>query len=127
MSNLILIRHGQSVWNSQNRFTGWYDVALSDKGLLEANTAGVLIKKLNIAVTFRARNDIYQLSLLSIPVRHSYRLLIMLARPIPKIRNSTMYRNCSCDILLRISFPIQVPKIPTTIRMGIRYKSSIFI
>ena len=52
MSNLILVRHGQSVWNSQNRFTGWYDVALSDKGLLEANTAGILIKKLNINIDF---------------------------------------------------------------------------
>ena len=50
MSNLILIRHGQSIWNLQNRFTGWYDVPLSDKGLLEANTAGMLIKKLNINV-----------------------------------------------------------------------------
>ena len=52
MSNLILIRHGQSIWNLQNRFTGWYDVPLSDKGLLEANTAGILIKKLNINVDF---------------------------------------------------------------------------
>ena len=52
MSNLILIRHGQSVWNLQNRFTGWYDVALSDNGLLEANKAGVLLKKLHIKIEF---------------------------------------------------------------------------
>ena len=52
MSNLLLIRHGQSIWNLQNRFTGWYDVPLSDKGLLEANTAGILIKNLNINVDF---------------------------------------------------------------------------
>ena len=36
MSKLILVRHGQSTWNLENRFTGWYDVELSDNGILEA-------------------------------------------------------------------------------------------
>ena len=40
MSKLILIRHGQSVWNAENRFTGWTDVDLSDKGVKEAEEAG---------------------------------------------------------------------------------------
>ena len=40
MANLILIRHGQSVWNAANRFTGWTDVDLSEKGVLEAEQAG---------------------------------------------------------------------------------------
>ena len=40
MAKLILIRHGQSVWNASNRFTGWTDVDLSDKGVLEAEQAG---------------------------------------------------------------------------------------
>ena len=40
MANLILIRHGQSVWNASNRFTGWTDVDLSEKGVLEAEKAG---------------------------------------------------------------------------------------
>ena len=40
MANLILIRHGQSVWNATNRFTGWTDVDLSEKGVLEAEQAG---------------------------------------------------------------------------------------
>ena len=40
MANLILIRHGQSVWNASNRFTGWTDVDLSDKGVIEAEEAG---------------------------------------------------------------------------------------
>ena len=40
MSSLILIRHGQSVWNASNRFTGWTDVDLSEKGVLEAEQAG---------------------------------------------------------------------------------------
>lgn len=40
MSTLILIRHGQSVWNAENRFTGWVDVPLSDDGRAEAKRAG---------------------------------------------------------------------------------------
>ena len=48
MSVLILIRHGQSVWNLENRFTGWVDVDLSENGIKEAEKAGQLIKNLNI-------------------------------------------------------------------------------
>ena len=40
MARLILIRHGQSVWNAENRFTGWTDVDLSEKGVIEAEEAG---------------------------------------------------------------------------------------
>tara|TARA_B110000967_G_scaffold189249_1_gene212779 strand:+ start:248 stop:967 length:720 start_codon:yes stop_codon:yes gene_type:complete len=50
MGKLILIRHGQSVWNAENRFTGWVDVDLSEKGVLEAQKSGQLIKKLNINI-----------------------------------------------------------------------------
>ena len=50
MSKLILIRHGQSVWNAENRFTGWVDVDLSEKGILEAKKSGQLIKSLNIKI-----------------------------------------------------------------------------
>ncbi len=50
MSKLILTRHGQSVWNAENRFTGWVDVDLSKKGILEAKKSGQLIKKLNINI-----------------------------------------------------------------------------
>src|SRR3954468_18644442 len=42
---LILVRHGQSVWNVENLFTGWHDVDLSDQGRIEAKSAGVEIKK----------------------------------------------------------------------------------
>jgi 2,3-bisphosphoglycerate-dependent phosphoglycerate mutase len=52
MSKLILIRHGQSIWNAENRFTGWVDVDLSEKGILEAQKSGLLIKKLNINIDF---------------------------------------------------------------------------
>jgi 2,3-bisphosphoglycerate-dependent phosphoglycerate mutase len=48
MNNLILIRHGQSLWNKERRFTGWADIALTEKGRSEAKYAGELIKELNI-------------------------------------------------------------------------------
>ena len=50
MSKLILTRHGQSVWNATNRFTGWVDVDLSEQGVLEAKKSGVLIKNLNLNI-----------------------------------------------------------------------------
>ena len=48
MSKLIAIRHGQSTWNAENRFTGWVDVDLSEKGVQEAEKSGKLLKELNI-------------------------------------------------------------------------------
>ncbi len=50
MSKLILTRHGQSIWNAENRFTGWVDVDLSEKGVKEAEKSGELIKNLNIKI-----------------------------------------------------------------------------
>jgi len=52
MSNLILIRHGQSIWNLEKKFTGWVDVDLTKNGEQEAKKAGELIKKLNIKINF---------------------------------------------------------------------------
>ena len=52
MSHLILVRHGQSEWNLENRFTGWVDVDLAARGKLEACKAGELIKELNISIDF---------------------------------------------------------------------------
>jgi 2,3-bisphosphoglycerate-dependent phosphoglycerate mutase len=45
MKKIILLRHGESTWNLQNRFTGWTDVDLSEKGVMEAKNAGQLIKQ----------------------------------------------------------------------------------
>ena len=50
MSYLILVRHGQSIWNLQKRFTGWVDVDLTENGKLEAKKAGELIKQENIKI-----------------------------------------------------------------------------
>jgi 2,3-bisphosphoglycerate-dependent phosphoglycerate mutase len=50
MNKLILLRHGQSQWNLENRFTGWKNVSLTEKGELEAKKAGELIKKHKIHI-----------------------------------------------------------------------------
>ena len=50
MNKLILLRHGQSQWNLENRFTGWKNVPLTKKGETEAKKAGELIKKHNISI-----------------------------------------------------------------------------
>ena len=52
MSNLVLVRHGQSEWNLENRFTGLVDVDLSPKGKLEACKAGELLKEKNLKIDF---------------------------------------------------------------------------
>ena len=57
MNNLILVRHGQSIWNLERKFTGWVDVDLSNKGILEAKKAGDLIKANKIYI------DLYYSSL----------------------------------------------------------------
>ena len=50
MPTLILIRHGESTWNHENRFTGWTDVDLSEKGIKEARQAGNRLKAANIKI-----------------------------------------------------------------------------
>ena len=50
MARLILVRHGQSVWNAANRFTGWTDVDLSEKGIEEADAAGLQLADIRFDV-----------------------------------------------------------------------------
>ena len=52
MGTLVMIRHGQSIWNAENRFTGWVDVDLSDKGVSEASEAGRLLQDLDFDAVF---------------------------------------------------------------------------
>jgi 2,3-bisphosphoglycerate-dependent phosphoglycerate mutase len=52
MATLVLIRHGQSLWNLENRFTGWVDVPLTDQGRAEARRAGELIKDIKFTVAY---------------------------------------------------------------------------
>ena len=58
MPKLALVRHGQSAWNLENRFTGWWDADLTEKGEAEAKKAGQLLK--NVDADFRAAFTSYQ-------------------------------------------------------------------
>lgn len=66
MSCLILVRHGQSIWNLQNRFTGWVDVSLSPQGIREAQAAGELLAEYVFDVAFtstliRAQDNLFEI------------------------------------------------------------------
>lgn len=66
MGRLILVRHGQSIWNLQNRFTGWVDVSLSKHGMEEATQTGKLLADENFDVAFtsellRAQDTLYEI------------------------------------------------------------------
>ena len=85
MQNLVLIRHGESEWNKQNRFTGWTDVDLSADGSLQAKRAGEMLKKngynFDVAFTSVLKRSIKTLHIileeldhLWIPVQKSWRL-----------------------------------------------------
>src|SRR3954453_10603258 len=52
MPELILLRHGESQWNLENRFTGWVDIPLTDKGRAEARAAGLLIREIPLDRAF---------------------------------------------------------------------------
>jgi 2,3-bisphosphoglycerate-dependent phosphoglycerate mutase len=52
MSHLILLRHGQSIWNKKNLFTGWVDIPLSEEGIKEAYEAGRLIREIPVDCIF---------------------------------------------------------------------------
>ena len=49
MKTIVLLRHGESTWNRENRFTGWTDVDLTELGIQEANRAGDLLKDRGMA------------------------------------------------------------------------------
>jgi len=85
MTKLVLLRHGESEWNKQNRFTGWHDVDLSEKGLAEAKKAGQVLKEngftFDVAFTSLLKRAIRTLwltlddmDLMWIPVHRSWRL-----------------------------------------------------
>lgn len=85
MKKLVLLRHGESTWNKENRFTGWTDVDLSDKGREEASKAGEVLKKegfvFDVAYTSVLKRAIRTLwtaldkmDLMWIPVNNSWRL-----------------------------------------------------
>ena len=85
MIKLVLVRHGQSMWNLENRFTGWTDVELSEQGIQEAKEAGKVLKEkgfeFDVAYTsvLKRANDtlkyiLDELGEKDIPIKRSWRL-----------------------------------------------------
>ena len=85
MHKIVLLRHGESTWNQENRFTGWTDVGLTEKGLAEATAAGRLLKQegyeFDVAFTSVLRRAIKtlwtvleEMDRMWIPIHHSWRL-----------------------------------------------------
>jgi len=85
MVKLVLLRHGESQCNKENRFTGWHDSPLSEQGIKEAKTAGIILKKegyvfdvAHTSVLSRAIKTLWlaleEMDLMWIPVRKDYRL-----------------------------------------------------
>lgn len=85
MVKLVLLRHGESIWNRENRFTGWTDVDLSEQGRQEARRAAVVLKaqdfSFDVAYTSVLKRSIRtlwivldELDLMWIPVHCSWRL-----------------------------------------------------
>lgn len=85
MIKLVLVRHGQSMWNLENRFTGWTDVKLSEQGIQEAKEAGKVLKEkgfeFDVAYTsvLKRANDtlnyiLDELGEKDIPIKRSWRL-----------------------------------------------------
>ena len=85
MKRLVLLRHGESTWNRENRFTGWTDVGLSRKGVRETTEAGRLLRQegftFDVAYTSMLKRAIKtlwlvleEMDLMWIPVHRSWRL-----------------------------------------------------
>jgi 2,3-bisphosphoglycerate-dependent phosphoglycerate mutase len=85
MYKLVLVRHGQSTWNLENRFTGWTDVDLSPQGVAEARAGGALLREggytFDVAFTSMLKRAIRtlwlvldEMDLMWLPIQHSWRL-----------------------------------------------------
>jgi 2,3-bisphosphoglycerate-dependent phosphoglycerate mutase len=85
MKKIVLLRHGESIWNQENRFTGWTDVGLTEKGMAEAHAVGRLLKEegyaFDVAYTSLLKRAIKtlwtaleEMDQMWIPIHHSWRL-----------------------------------------------------
>jgi 2,3-bisphosphoglycerate-dependent phosphoglycerate mutase len=127
MYKVVLLRHGESVWNKENRFTGWTDVDLSEKGMEEANKAGLVLKKdgfvFDIAFTSVLKRAIRTLwitldrmDLMWIPVFNSWRLNERHYGSLQGLNKSEMAAKYGEDQVLiwRRSYDIQPPALEKT-------------
>ena len=122
MHKVVLLRHGESTWNMENRFTGWTDVDLSERGFAEAQRAGHLLKAegyvFDVAFTSvlkRAVRTLWitldEMDLMWIPVHHSWRLNERhygALQGLNKAETATKYGNAQVKIWRR-SYDVQPP------------------
>jgi 2,3-bisphosphoglycerate-dependent phosphoglycerate mutase len=124
---LVLLRHGESIWNKENRFTGWTDIDLSEKGVSEAYEAGEILKKdgfvFDIAFTSVLKRSIRTLwitldkmGLMWIPVFRSWRLNEKHYGALQGLNKSETARQYGDDqvLLWRRAYDIQPPALEKT-------------
>jgi len=124
MIKLVLIRHGQSTWNLENRFTGWIDVGLSDLGIEEAKNAAKLLIEENytfdVAFTSVLKRSIKtlwiileEMDLMWIPVYRSWRLNERHYGALQGLNKSEMSKQYGADqvLLWRRSYDIRPPEL----------------
>ncbi len=134
MKRLILLRHGQSLWNLENKFTGWTDVDLSDHGKLEARKAGQLLKaagcSFDVAYTSvlkRAIRTLWivmdEMDLMYIPVHPSWRLNERHYGALQGLNKQDMAKKYSPEQVLkwRRSYAIRPPDLARTDRRHARF------
>ncbi len=127
MKKLLLLRHGESTWNKENRFTGWTDVDLSEKGIQEAKKAGEALKKegfvFDVAFTSvlkRAIRTLWivldEMDLMWIPVYRSFRLNERHYGSLQGLNKSEMAQKFGEEQVLvwRRSYDIRPPALETT-------------
>lgn len=127
MYKVVLLRHGESAWNKENRFTGWTDVGLSEKGVAEAGSAGEILLKegytFDVAFTSVLKRAIKTLwltlekmDLMWIPVHRSWRLNERNYGALQGLNKSETAKKYGADQVLvwRRSYDIQPPALEKT-------------
>jgi 2,3-bisphosphoglycerate-dependent phosphoglycerate mutase len=125
MYRLVLLRHGESEWNKENRFTGWVDVDLSERGLQEAKQAGKILKEKGFSFRYgftsylkRAIKTLFlameEMDLLWVPVEKTWRLNEKHYGFLQGMNKKEMVNQYGEDkvLLWRRSFSVAPPPIP---------------
>jgi len=124
---LVLLRHGESIWNKENRFTGWTDIDLTDKGIEEAKNAGKLLKNagfsFDVAYTSVLKRAIHtlwkvldEMDLAWIPVYRSWRLNEKSYGDLQGLNKAETAKKYGEDqvLLWRRSFDVRPPELDVT-------------
>jgi len=127
MIKIVLLRHGESIWNKENRFTGWIDIDLSEDGKIEAKKAGQTLKEqgytFDVAFTSVLKRGIRtlwivldQMDLMWIPVYNSWRLNERHYGALQGLNKSEMAKKFGEEQVLiwRRSYDMPPPKLKTT-------------